>query len=121
MIVTNDEIIGFVRHLMRGVELSAETLALDVIDEVGPGGSYLGASHTVRHFREVWSPRLFDRRTYQAWADAGEPTLVKTARETARQVIAGRPANPLPAETLNALRQIVAEADARAGLPPREI
>jgi trimethylamine--corrinoid protein Co-methyltransferase len=120
MIVINDEIIGFVRHLMRGMEFSAETLALDVIDEVGPGGSYLGTPHTVRHFREVWSPRFFDRRTYQAWADAGQPTLLKTARETARQAIATSPANPLPAETLDALRQIVAEADARAGLPPQD-
>ena len=59
-------------------------------------------------------------RTYQAWADAGQPTLLETARETARQALAAPPANPLPAGTLEALRQIVAEADARAGLPPRE-
>jgi trimethylamine--corrinoid protein Co-methyltransferase len=119
MIVINDEIIGFVRHLLRGVELSAETLALDVIDEVGPGGNYLGSPHTVRHFRGVWSPRLFDRRTFQVWAEAGQPTLLETARETARQALAAPPANPLPAGTLEALRQIAAEADARAGLPPQ--
>jgi trimethylamine--corrinoid protein Co-methyltransferase len=120
MIVICNEIIGFVRRLMRGIELSPETLALDVIDEVGPGGNYLGTSHTVRHFREAWSPRLFDRRTHQAWVDAGEPSLLKTAQEIARQAIATSPASPLPAETLAALREIIVEADARAGLPPQE-
>ncbi|GAB4544623.1 MAG: trimethylamine methyltransferase MttB [Anaerolineae bacterium] len=118
MIVINDEIIGFVRHLLRGMQLTAETLALDVVDQVGPGGSYLGVSHTLRHFREVWAPRLFDRRTYQAWADAGQPTLLKTAREIARQVTASPPASPLPPEVSETLHQIVAEADARAGLSP---
>jgi trimethylamine--corrinoid protein Co-methyltransferase len=101
--------------LMRGVELSPESLALDVIDEVGPGGSYLGTSHTVRHFRETWSPRLLDRRSYQAWVDAGQPTAVKTAREIARQVIAAPPVHPLPPETSQAVREIISEAEARAG------
>jgi trimethylamine--corrinoid protein Co-methyltransferase len=115
MIVICDEIIGFVRRLMRGVELSPESLALDVIDEVGPGGSYLGTSHTVRHFRETWSPRLLDRRSYQAWVDAGQPTAAKSAREIARQAIAAPSANPLPDETSKAMREIIAQAEARAG------
>jgi trimethylamine--corrinoid protein Co-methyltransferase len=115
MIVMGDEIIGFVRRLMRGVELSPEALALDVIDEVGPGGSYLGTSHTVRHFRETWSPRLLDRRSYQAWMDAGQPTAAKTAREIARQAMAAPAANPLSPETSQALREIIAQSEARAG------
>jgi trimethylamine--corrinoid protein Co-methyltransferase len=119
MIVVCDEIIGLVRRLMRGVELSPEALALDVIDEVGPGGSYLGTSHTVRHFRETWSPRLLDRRSYQAWVDAGQPTAVKTAREIARQAIAAPPAHPLPPETSQAAREIIVRAEARAA-PPQQ-
>jgi trimethylamine--corrinoid protein Co-methyltransferase len=120
MIVVCDEIIGFVRRLMRGMELSPEALALDVIDDVGPGGSYLGTSHTVRHFRETWSPRLLDRRAYQGWVDAGQPTALKTAREIARQAIAAPASNPLPDGTVQALREIIAGADARAGLPSQE-
>jgi trimethylamine--corrinoid protein Co-methyltransferase len=120
MIVVCDEIIGFVRRLMRGMELSPEALALDVIDDVGPGGSYLGTPHTVRHFRETWSPRLLDRRAYQGWVDAGQPTALKTAREIARQAIAAPASNPLPDGTVQALREIIAGADARAGLPSQE-
>jgi len=118
MIVMGDEIISFVRRLLGGIQISPETLALDVIDRVGPGGDYMGDPHTMCHFREVWYPRLFDRRAYQAWTEAGEPTAVKTANQVAREILATHTPQPLPAETLVALREIIARADARAGLAP---
>jgi trimethylamine--corrinoid protein Co-methyltransferase len=118
MIVVCDEVISFVRRLMAGVEISRETLALDVLHEVGPGGDFLGSDHTARHFREVWYPNILDRRSYHAWLEAGRPTAVKTARDIARETIANHRAAPLAADTLDALKSIVAEADARAGLPP---
>jgi trimethylamine--corrinoid protein Co-methyltransferase len=116
MIVLCDEVIGFVRRLMGGIELTPETLALDVIDQVGPGGSYLDAPHTAKNFRKVWYPRLLDRRAYQGWLDAGRPTALDNARQFAREALATYQLKPLPAGTLDALRAIVAEADARAGL-----
>jgi trimethylamine--corrinoid protein Co-methyltransferase len=120
MIVVCDEVIGFVRRLMRGIALSSEMLALDVIDQVGPGGDFLRTSHTKHHFREVWSPRVFDHRTYQAWARSGKPTAIETAREIARQAIDTHTPSPLPGATLDAMRAIIAEADVRAGLPPQD-
>ena len=118
MIVMGDEIISFVRRLMGGIQISPETLALDIIDRVGPGGDYMGDPHTARHFREVWYPRLFDRRAHHAWTEAGEPTAVKTANQVAREILATHTPKPLAAETLLALREIIARADARAGLAP---
>ncbi len=118
MIVMGDEIISFVRRLMGSIQVSPETLALDTIHRVGPGGDYMGDPHTARHFREVWYPRLFDRRAYHAWTEAGEPTAVKTANQVAREILATHTPLPLPAETLVALREIIARADARAGLAP---
>lgn len=118
MIVMGDEIISFVRRLMGGIQINPETLALDTIDRVGPGGDYMGDPHTARHFREVWYPRLFDRRAYHAWTEAGEPTAVKTANQVAREILATHIPEPLPAETLAGLHAIIARADARAGLPP---
>jgi trimethylamine--corrinoid protein Co-methyltransferase len=117
MIVIGDEIISFVRRLMGGIDLSPEKLALDVIDAVGPGGDFLNTDHTADHFRSAWYPRVFDRRDYHAWRDAGGPTAVTTARDVARQAIATHTPSPLPETTLEALRAIVLEADARAGLP----
>ncbi len=118
MIVVCDEIIEFVRRLLGGIKITPDTLALEVIHEVGPDGEYLSAEHTADHFRSVWYPRVLNRQLYQAWSDAGRPTAIKTAREIARQIIATPPSNPLPVATLDELKAIIAEADARAGLLP---
>jgi trimethylamine--corrinoid protein Co-methyltransferase len=114
MMVVCDEIIGFVRRLMGGIEITPETLALEVIDKVGPGGSYLTSAHTKQHFREVWYPRVLDRHNYHGWMQAGEPTVNKTAREIARQAINNQQPVALPQATLDVLNSIVAEADKRA-------
>jgi len=111
MIVICDEVISLVRRLMDGVELTPETMALDVIHEVGPGGNYIETSHTLRHFDKVWYPRLFDRRTHGNWMEAGKPTAMKTANEIAREIISSHRASPLTDTVLESLEGIIAEAD----------
>jgi hypothetical protein len=61
------------------MRITPETLALDVIDAVGPGGDFLGTDHTHDHFREVWYPRLFDRRMLEGWQEAGRPTALEAS------------------------------------------
>jgi trimethylamine--corrinoid protein Co-methyltransferase len=116
MIVISDEIIGLVRRLLNGIELTPETLALEEIDRVGPGGEFLTGEHTQRHFRECWYPRLLDRSSYQSWQNAGRPTLVESARRAAREAIATHTPEVLPESTLETLREVVAAADRRAGV-----
>ena len=119
MIVVCDEIISLVRRLLGGIAVTPETLALDVIHQVGPGGSYLETLHTLSNYRRAWYPRVFDRRAHQAWTDAGRPTALDNARSLARDVLAAHRPAPLPPGRLEALHAIVAEADARAGLAER--
>jgi len=116
MIVICDEIIGCVRRLLGGTEMTPETLALDVIDEVGPGGDFLSTDHTLRHYKECWYPNIFDRFSYQSWAEAGRPDAIARAREAARDAIANHRPEPLPDAVLESLRSLVAAADARAGI-----
>jgi len=72
MLVLQNEVIHYVESVMRAVEVSADTLGLDVITEVGPGGTFIDQPHTAAHFRhELWFPKLLDRNYYQAWADNG--------------------------------------------------
>lgn len=63
LVVLGNEIIGITKRIREGLEISPETLALNVIDEVGPRGAYLAHKHTVAHFRESWMPTLFDHST----------------------------------------------------------
>lgn len=116
MIVICDEIIGFVRRLLGGIELTPETLALDVINEVGPGGDYLSTNHTLRHFKECWYPSIIDRSSYQSWTAAGQPTAIERARQAARGAIANHTPEPLPQATIETLHALVAAADERAGI-----
>jgi len=116
MIVICDEIIGAVRRLLGGFELTPETLALEVIDEVGPGGDFLSTDHTLRHYKECWYPNVLDRLSYQAWTEAGRPDAIARARQMARDAIANHRPEPLPDPTLETLRNLVAAADERAGI-----
>jgi trimethylamine--corrinoid protein Co-methyltransferase len=116
MMVVCDEVVSFVRRLLRGIEITPETLALDAIHQVGPGGSYISSPHTLAHFRQVWYPRVLDRRSHSAWTQASQPEAIKTAREIAREAIAKHTPASLPDTTREKLQAIVAEADARAGV-----
>jgi len=116
MIVLGDELIGLVRRLMAGMSITPETLALDVIHEVGPGGNYFLAPHTTRNYKKVWYPRLLDRRAYQGWLDAGQPSALDNARHLARKIVATHQPAPLPKAVSETLHALVAEADERAGL-----
>ena len=56
-----DEIVDMVKVLMGGIEINDETLPLDLIERLGPGSNYLSERHTLKHFRKLWAPRVFDR------------------------------------------------------------
>jgi trimethylamine--corrinoid protein Co-methyltransferase len=63
------EIFEIIRRMMAGIAVNKETLALDVIKEVGPGGNYLSKKHTRQHMRELWVPQFMDRRPYDTWLE----------------------------------------------------
>ena len=74
MIVFTADVIGRLRHFMAGMDLSPEAFALDLIDEVGPGGSYLATEHTLQHFKEFWQPSLYSRLRRDDWLKRGGKT-----------------------------------------------
>jgi trimethylamine--corrinoid protein Co-methyltransferase len=89
LLVLDDELCGMARRLARGVQVDDETLALEVIKEVGPGGNYLTQAHTARYFRrEHYMPRLMAREGYTAWEREGSRSALDRARERAREMLA---------------------------------
>ena len=66
--VMDDELCGMLKHFFHGMEVTPETLALEVINSVGHDGHYLGESHTIERCRsEFWLPDLGDRSGLEAW------------------------------------------------------
>ena len=107
-IVICDELIHFVKRFMRGLEVSEETLALDVIDQVGPDGDFLSTEHTRRHFREDWYARLLDRSGFDAWSAGGGKTLRQRARERVEEILADHRPEPLPADVQRKIDALIA-------------
>lgn len=114
MIVLADEVIAAGRALVKGVDITDEALALDVIDRVGHDGNYLEDEHTLRHHREIWYPSLLDRSGVDAWEAAGRPTLGdRLARRVAR-ILDEHRVSELPDDVRGALDALVDAADVRA-------
>jgi trimethylamine--corrinoid protein Co-methyltransferase len=106
-IVICDELIAYTKHFMRPLEINHETLALDLIDEIGPEGNYLTCDHTRVHYKEDWYPKLFDRRNYEDWQRAGAKTLRQRAHEKALKILESHKPEPLPADVQSQLDAIV--------------
>ena len=102
-----DDIIGWVNAFLQGVEVSEETLALEVIKKAGHEGSYLGAERTRKHFREEWYPQLFERDTYIAWEAKGSKTLAQRAAARVEKILKEHNPEPLPEDIRAQLREIV--------------
>lgn len=110
------EILDWLDHYVRDVEINDETLALDLIDKMGPDGYYLDGDHTYRHFRERWYPRLFDRDNYDGWQQGGARTLAERAADRVDAILEGHKPEPLPQDVAGRVRSIVEQAAARAGV-----
>jgi trimethylamine--corrinoid protein Co-methyltransferase len=97
MLVMNDEIIAMARRLMRGIEVTDESLMLDLIDRVGPGGEFISQKETARNFRkEIWLPRLMDRQPWGQWADQGSRSMLERIQSRIREILETHTPHPLP-------------------------
>ncbi len=112
-IVSADEVIGMVRRMMRGIPVTPETLAFDVIDTVGPGGEFLTQSHTFEHFKEDWFPTITDRQSYDGWKKQGEMTLGDRANARVREILASHIPDELPDAVTKKLMAIIQDAEIR--------
>ena len=113
MLVSMDEVAGLVKRIMGGIEVSDETMAVDVIDKVGPAGHFLGEDHTYRHFRENWFPKLLNRDNYETWKSKGSQTLGDRASAKAREILETHQPEALGDEIKAELASIIERAEAR--------
>jgi trimethylamine--corrinoid protein Co-methyltransferase len=114
MLVMADEVIGMVKHILGGIRVTPETLATDVIAQVGPGGQYLTQPHTRQHFRtELWFPGLMDRQMRRAWEASGRTTMADRIRAKVVDILEHHEPTPMPAKVDARLEEIIARAEER--------
>ena len=109
-LVMDAEQIQRILYTIEEVDLSAETIALDVIHEVGPGGEFLSHEHTFDNMRKMSQPDLFDRRSWEAWMEfGGGKDLTNQAYERAKEIIEKHEPMELSLNSAQTMREIIYE------------
>ena len=105
----DNEIIGMAKRIARGVTVDDDTLAYNVIEEVGPQGNFLTHDHTFEHFREeFYDPFISNRQNYDAWIAGGGVTVENQASLKWKQMLEAYVEPHLDAGTDAALRKYFA-------------
>jgi len=83
--IIDNEILGMVHRLISGVDVDTEMLAVNTIENVGPGGNYITEEHTIKHmFRQFFYPSLAIRMNFDRWQEQDEPTPLTNAHKLVR-------------------------------------
>jgi len=111
ILVMQSEVISYVESLNRQVKFDDSTLAIDVIEEVGPKGFFVDKRHTIDHFRnELWFPTLLDREYYDSWIDKGASSMEERCRKRKEEIFAAYKPEPLEDDIAKDLKGIVEKA-----------
>jgi trimethylamine--corrinoid protein Co-methyltransferase len=110
-LVIDNEIAGAVRHMLQGFEVTSETLAVDVIKQIGPNGTFLDHEHTLRHLRkELFPSKMFDRLNWAAALDQPLRGIEDRAKVIAAELLRMETPPPLDSDQERAIDEVVAEA-----------
>jgi len=110
MIVLTDELVAMTDHLMKGIRVRDDTMMVDQLDRVGPGGQFVGTEETLERFRDFWFPRLLDRRTRPEWLEAGGTTLGQRLNARVKEIIRHYQPEPLEPSEKAKIQEILARA-----------
>lgn len=111
MLVICNEMARMIKYLLRGVQVSEDTLALDVIREVGHEGNFLTHDHTASFFRkELYFPLLFRRLSIDKWEAQGGKSILDEAHQNVKEILNNTGPVPLPNGADEELQRILAEA-----------
>jgi trimethylamine--corrinoid protein Co-methyltransferase len=107
-LVVDHEIARMILRVVRGIQVSGEHLALDVIAQVGIGGHYLAEDHTLEHFKtEAVEAMLFERDNFDGWLARGKREIKEIAAEKARDILQNHEVDPLAQGVEEEFRKII--------------
>jgi len=117
-LIVDNEILGSICRAVEGIDVMPETIALDVIKEVGWGGNFLTESHTLRYLRKaIFHTQIADTQTYEAWKEQGAKDTRERAREKVKEILLKHQSEPLNEDMERDLRAYVAQVEKREGVP----
>lgn len=106
-LVMGNEVIGMAKRFVKGIQVTRDTLARQVIEDVGPAGHFLLQPHTKDHFKEELSlSRLMDRQAIKPWQDAGSPTMADKVKDEIRHIKENHTPKPLSDKVISELDRL---------------
>jgi len=109
MVVLLDEVIESIKRLLNGVDTGSDKEIRELINKVGPGGQYVSEEHTLKNFRSVWFPTLFDRNNYSRWNEEGSLNLKQRLNKKTREIIFNLQKEEPVKETLSSIDKVMAK------------
>lgn len=103
-----DEIISMLKYMLKPLQFNGDSVPLDLMNNVGPGGSFLKQQHTRNNYKKnFWFPRFLDRRVYERWEQDGREDLRLVLNRKAKQIFEQHISQPLPEKLLQLIHNIV--------------
>ncbi len=102
-----DEIIGMMKYSLKPLTFADDTVPMDVMDHVGPGGNFLKDKHTRLNYKNFWVPRFLDRKTYERWSQDGGKDLREVLNLKARNIFENHQPQPLPGNSIQRIHDVV--------------
>jgi trimethylamine--corrinoid protein Co-methyltransferase len=115
-LIMDDEINTTIKHIVKGFEVTEETLSVDLIKEVGHTGNYLSHPSTFKHCADAMNPKLMNRVNYDRWKSTGATDLHQRAMERARQILKTHEPKVLPVQTQKEIDEIIKETEKELGV-----
>jgi len=114
-LVMDDEIIGMVKRIIRGIKVDDYHLAVDDVERAGPSGEFITSKHTYDSFKEqLWFPTLMNRMRYSEWQTSdGGTTMGDRIKAKAQKILKEHAAPALPKEVEESLDTILESAEKR--------
>jgi len=110
MVVLTNELVDLVDNLIKGIEINQDTLMLDEIHKVGPGGHFLNTDKTLKRFQDFWYPSLLDRNNRPEWLASGGTSLGQRLNSKVKEIIREHQPEPLDPEKKRKVQEILDRA-----------
>jgi trimethylamine--corrinoid protein Co-methyltransferase len=116
-LVMDNEFAGLIRFTIKGYTVTEDSLGVEQICNVGPGGEYLTREETLKWMRKMSSPEIFDRDIRGSWEEKGSKNLYQVSLEKAKEILANHKPAPIHDNIQKEMREIINEAEKEAGVP----
>jgi len=115
-LVLDAEFARMIKHVVSGIPVDDDTLAVEVIKKVGPFGDFLTQKHTMQRMRSQSQPQFIDRTMRETWEKRGGLDAYQKAVNKVKLILETHVPTPLPQEVLDKIRAIVTETEKKMGV-----